>query len=230
VARWADIPLSRSVASTIIDRLLDMAVLATSAVAICALSPVERLIGHWLLILAILVGGIAALLLAFAILRLDWQQIALRALGRILARWSIGPAAFLNEFRAELVTILRGWRSVQLLASVILVWTADCLAIASALMAYHLHLPIEASLVVWVFLGAGTMLPSAPAYVGVYQIAIVWALSVYGISPSVGVALAVSLQAITTLTAALMASPTVPTLLRAPNLAKLTRSVGVSET
>jgi hypothetical protein len=167
-------------------------------------------------------------LAVLAITKLDWQQIVLRALGDALARWSIGLGAFLNDFRNEMLTILRTWRVLELLLAVLLVWASDFLAIASALRAFHLGLPVEAPLVLWVFLAAGTMLPSAPAYVGVYQLAAVWALSLYAVSPSIAVALALSFQAITLLTMALLASPVLPAILREPK-ARLLASAGGSE-
>ncbi len=59
--------------------------------------------------------------------------------------------------------------------------------------------------VLWVFLGAGSTLPSAPGYAAAFQLAPVWALAIYSVSPSVSVAIAVALQFITLLVVGIMA-------------------------
>lgn len=74
-------------------------------------------------------------------------------------------------------------------------------------MALHLSLPIEAPLLLWVFLAASSALPSAPGYVGVYQVAAIFALSFYGVKASPAVAVALVLQAATLVVAILMALP-----------------------
>jgi len=59
----------------------------------------------------------------------------------------------------------------------------------------------------WVCLAAGSALPSAPGYVGVYQVASVWALGVFAVSPATAVALVTVLQLSTLLVAIAMAGP-----------------------
>jgi hypothetical protein len=77
--------------------------------------------------------------------------------------------------------LLGSWLSIELILLAILILCADCGGIAAVLQAFNLSLPFEAPLLLLVFLAAGSALPSAPSYVGVYQVASVWALSIYSV-------------------------------------------------
>jgi hypothetical protein len=62
-------------------------------------------------------------------------------------------------------------------------------------MAFGWHLPLLAPIVIWVFIAVGSALPSAPAGIGIHQLACVMALQIYGVSPSDAFALSLVLQA-----------------------------------
>ena len=121
----------------------------------------------------------------------------------MLSRWEIGIKTFLTELRHEFKSLTRISSGLKLLVVVFSIICVDYLAIASIVNAFNLNLPIEAPFVLWVFLSAGSALPSAPGYVGIYQLAAVWTLSLYSVDPSISVAMATVLQ-ITTLFSALM--------------------------
>ena len=61
------------------------------------------------------------------------------------------------------------------------VWGCAVLAVWCCLVAFRLELPIMASLMVIVLVSLGSMIPSAPAFLGTLQYACVVALGVYGI-------------------------------------------------
>jgi hypothetical protein len=94
-------------------------------------------------------------------------------LNRWCQRWPIRPEQFLVELRSELRHLLQGWFSLKLVALVMLILFLDYAAIALLLHAFRFELPPEAPLVLWVFLVAGSALPSPPGYVGVCQLAAV---------------------------------------------------------
>ena len=97
--------------------------------------------------------------------------------------------------------------SLKLLLLATLILGTDYAAIAVLLHAFNLSLPLAAPLLLWVCLAAGSALPSAPGYVGVYQAASVWALGVFAVSPATAVALVTVLQLSTLLVAIAMAGP-----------------------
>jgi uncharacterized membrane protein YbhN (UPF0104 family) len=124
---------------------------------------------------------------------------------RWLQRWPLKPEVFLAELRKEFRSLLGSWLSVELIALALLILCVDYAAIAGLIQAFDLSLPIEAALLLWVFLAAGSALPSAPGYIGVYQVAAVWALSFYAVPAPTAVAIATVLQVITLVVAIIMA-------------------------
>jgi uncharacterized protein (TIRG00374 family) len=67
------------------------------------------------------------------------------------------------------------------------------------LRAFEWQLPIHAAMTVGVLLAIGSMLPAAPGYIGIYQVACVLALGPYGISESAALAYSVVAQGATLL-------------------------------
>jgi uncharacterized membrane protein YbhN (UPF0104 family) len=117
------------------------------------------------------------------------------------------PEVFLAELRDEFRRLLASWLSIELVFLAALILCADYGAIAALIHAFDLSLPVEAPLVLWVFLAAGSALPSAPGYVGVYQAAAVWALSLFSVSAPTAVAVATVLQITTFAVALVLAGP-----------------------
>jgi len=153
-----------------------------------------------------------------------WRKDIFRELGRawlrrLLRRWALKPEVFLSEFFRELKMLAHGRLPINLLGVSVAIWCLDYLVVASVLIALNLALPFEAPLLLWVFLAAGSALPSAPGYVGVYQVAAIFALSIYGVEPSRAVATALVLQVTTLIAAILMAMPILAS--------KITKHVGL---
>lgn len=207
LAKLSGSRLAGPVASAVIDRLIDVFVLIASALALYFFLPFSAVLDRWLIVM-VSVGMIAvAGLLVFARNMGTWQTLFARFSGRWLHKWKLRPEVFLAELRAEIKNLLVGWLSVELVLIAMLILFADWVAISALLWAFHLTLPLVAALLLWVFLAAGSALPSAPGYVGVYQVAAVWALSFFAVSASSAVAIAVVLQVTTLAVAFLMAGP-----------------------
>jgi uncharacterized protein (TIRG00374 family) len=199
--------LPRALASAMIDRFVDVLVLLLSGLLIYFYIPTAVILERWLLALgAILLIGIGTIGLVI------WRKDTFRKLGRVwlqrmLRRWALKPEVFLSEFFRELKMLAHGRLPINLFGISVVIWCLDYMAVTSTLMALHLSLPIEAPLLLWVFLAASSVLPSAPGYVGVYQVAAIFSLSFYGVEASHAVAVALVLQAATLVVAILMALP-----------------------
>ncbi len=100
--------------------------------------------------------------------------------------------------------LVNSWLSVRFLLIVLLIMTLDYAAFTLLLYAFQLHISPEAPLFLWVFLAAGSALPSAPGYLGVYQVAAVWALSLFAVPAPTAVAIATTLQLIMLVVSLLM--------------------------
>lgn len=200
-------PLSRAVASAMIDRFIDVLILIFSALVIYIYIPAAVILKGWLMIL----GSVCMIIITFVGF-VVWRPDLCRKWGRawlqrILRQWALRPEAFLSELFRDLKSLAHGRLPGMLFGLSVTILCLDYTVIASALVSLHLSLPVEAPLLLWVFLAAASALPSAPGYVGVYQIAAIWALSLYDVSATRAVAVALVLQLTTLLVAVLMASP-----------------------
>lgn len=207
LARLSGTKLAGPAASALIDRVIDVFVLIATALALYLFLPLSAVLDRWLIVMVS--GGViaGASLIVLARTVGTWQALFARLAGRWLQKWKLRPEIFLAELLAEIKNLLVGWLSVKLVLVAMLILFADCAAIVTLLWAFDLTLPFVAGLLLWVFLAAGSTLPSAPGYVGVYQIAAVWSLSFFAVSASSAVAIAVMLQVTTLVVAFLMAGP-----------------------
>jgi len=199
--------VSKPLASAVIDRLVDILVLLVSATFLYWLFPVSAVLGKWLLALFLIGGVVTTTLVLYSRSSGLGEVLVLRLTNRWLQRWSLNPDIFFSEIRAELRRILSGWLSIEILILASLILLADYASVATLLLAFNLSLPLEAPLLLLVFLAAGSALPSAPSYVGIYQAAAVWALSYYNVSATTAVSIATILQVTTLAVALVLAGP-----------------------
>jgi glycosyltransferase 2 family protein len=207
LAKLTHTPLPGAIASALIDRLLDLFVLLLCAAFIYWFSSVGELIGRWLITMFIVAGMLVILIGLYAKSTHFVEAFVSRLFVRWLHRWRVPSELFLTELRSEFCLLIQGWLSFKLLGLVMLILFFDYLAIVMLLQAFQLKLPLAAPLVLWVFLSAGSALPSAPGYVGVYQLSAVWALSFFGVTASSAVVIATILQLSVLAVSLLMAGP-----------------------
>ncbi len=104
----------------------------------------------------------------------------------------------LPAWYAEAVSVARQFRDPgrfsKLVALTLLAMLVDYATIWLVMLAFDWTLPLMAAVTVGVFLNAGMLLPAAPGYVGIYQIACIFALGLYGVGESEAVAFSVVLQ------------------------------------
>jgi uncharacterized protein (TIRG00374 family) len=207
LAKLSNSSLPGPLASALIDRLVDVFILAACASILYWALPISALVGKWLTVFLIVGSVIALLVVVYARSSGLAEVLISRLAKRWLQRWPLKPEVFLAELRNEFRRLLGSWLSVELVILATLILCADYAAIAGLIQAFDLSLPVVAPLLLWVFLAAGSALPSAPGYVGVYQVAAVWALSFYAVSAPTAVAIATVLQLTTLAVAIAMAGP-----------------------
>lgn len=186
--------LSEPVASALIDRMLDTVFLFLSAWLVSMPMAKAFLPQGWLLGLGVALIVLCSILLIVRTRRFhDWLSAWSK---RYLHRWSLRPDSFMLTFNGMLGRLAR-WRiGSPIVALAVLVWLADYLAVFAALWSIGLDLPVVAPLLLWVMLAAGSALPSAPGYVGVYQLAAVLALSTLDVPSHQAVAVSLVLQGV----------------------------------
>ena len=207
LAKLLRISLPRPLASALIDRFVDVFVLLASASALYWLFPISDVLGKWLVSFFIVGCLIVTAVVVYAKSAGVGEVIIVRLTNRWLKRWPLQPQVFLAELRQEFRRLLNSWLSFELVLLAASILCADYAAIAALVWAFNLSLPWEAALLLWVFLAAGSALPSAPGYVGVYQVAAVWALGLFAVPAPTAVALATVLQICTLIVALLMVGP-----------------------
>lgn len=190
--------LSETVSSALIDRIFDAFLLFFSALLVSTSIARAYLPQGWLIGLGVALAILVVCLLvsrthSFHVLLVKWSE-------RYLHRWSLRPASFIKVFHA-MMERLANWRIGGLVVIVgLLVWLADYFAVMAALWSVGLNLPVAAPLLLWVMLAAGSALPSAPGYVGIYQFAAVLSLATYGVPAYQAVAVSLVLQSVALLT------------------------------
>jgi uncharacterized protein (TIRG00374 family) len=190
LAKLSGSTLPGPLASALIDRLVDMFMLIASALVLYLIMPIGVEIEKWFI--RLVVSGVLTIvfLVVFARSSGKWEAIFARIIQRWLERWQLRPEIFLMELRVEFRRIFSGWISLELGLLSLVIFSIDYLTVAVLFLAFDLPITLEAPLVLWVFLAASSVLPSAPSSIGVYQAAAVLALSFYAIPAAEGVALA----------------------------------------
>lgn len=200
LARLLHWPLARPLVSALLDRCLDLAVLATAGALLVVAWPGSTALSRGLIGLAVAAGALLLLLVWFARARLPAEALLLQWVQRAGSRYGLDARAAVGPVRTELralVSRLASPAAWRIFAGVALVAVADYVALSALLRAFGLELPAAAPILLWVALALGSSIPSAPGYVGVYQAACAWVLAQYSVPGATAIALATSLQILT---------------------------------
>jgi|GEM_PF-6077375 len=84
-------------------------------------------------------------------------------------------------------------------------------------------LPWDAALVVWVVVAIGISLPTAPAYIGVYQAACIIALAQFGVDATPALAFALASQAVDVAVMGALGAIAAPVFIRAASRPRVSR-------
>jgi uncharacterized protein (TIRG00374 family) len=195
LARLLPTGLSESFGSAVIDRVCDVAVLLFSGWLVSTLAVSKAFPRTWLISLGALLAALLIMLAIVCTKRFHaWFE---KWAARWLRRWALHLNSFLSVFRVMSRRLLQLNVAVSVFGVMALIWLADYLTVAAAIWSIGLDLPMAAPMMLWVMLAIGSTLPSTPGYVGVYQLAAVLALAVYGVPAHQAVAISFVLQIIT---------------------------------
>ena len=187
-------PFWTTLATLVVERVLDSLVVVLILAVLVLLVPVPRFLEvAALVVLAIDLAGVAVLIALVAA-----PQACARLITRLARRWPKLQRKALTAFET-FVHGLDGIRTpshaLPLLAWTIGVWLTPAFAAWTVLYALDLHLPFIAAWAVLAFVGLGISIPSAPGYVGVFHAAAVLAVGLFGVSQSAGVGYALLFHA-----------------------------------
>jgi uncharacterized protein (TIRG00374 family) len=185
VSRKEREPLSGILATVVLERIFDMFTIlflfgiSASAVAV---SDDVRQWGYRLFGLAMIVGGSVALV--------RWQEaLALRLLRFVLRplphRLADPVDHFFRGFVQALEILDSPWTFLQLLGWSLYLWVVIALIYLCGLLAFQLPAPlILGPVVVTAVTAIAVSAPSAPGYIGAFQVGCTLALAIFGISKS----------------------------------------------
>ncbi|HEY7378633.1 MAG TPA: lysylphosphatidylglycerol synthase transmembrane domain-containing protein, partial [Steroidobacteraceae bacterium] len=193
------VPPGEVLASAFMDRMADVVALTLATLYVLAFVARDSL-GRGVVVSVVAVA--AAFLCAFvgmATLGSRLHPIVARGSARLPNRWS----ERVPRWYLQAVATCRGLAAPKRLASAVVLtafaFFLDYCALWLMLRAFDWSLPVQAAMTVGVFLAIGTLLPAAPGYVGIYQVACVLALKWYAISETAALAYSVVAQGATLL-------------------------------
>jgi hypothetical protein len=191
VHHFIPLPLGRAVASSVIDRMFDMIVVGTFALLVLWIhaNRIDPNIGKGVIGVFVLATLTLTLLIIFA------NHLHARVQGwKTQGQWQHK----LQEWLVHAIEGIQVFRQARHLLIALLITTSifvmDYFWMWQITLAFGWNLPFEAGLTVGVFLLLSISVPSAPGYIGVYQVACVLALGLYGIDQSLAVAYSIVLQ------------------------------------
>lgn len=152
----------------------------------------------WFGAAALVAGALALAIAATAIVLAVYGERPLRWLLRPLGRFSRISEERLEGAATELAHGLSGlhsWRvALEALFWTVLAWMFSVLCAYLVMLAFHMHLPFAAAVLVQVAIGLGMILPSPPAAVGVFEGATLIALRAFSIPRSIALPYALVLH------------------------------------
>ena len=196
ICRSARLGLGHAVTSAFADRLADVFVLGAVALLVLGLEklgPQDHRVFLAVLLLSTLPVLVFVAFLRWGAKLSSWLSSVAHRLPRALAE----PLPRWLAQAVDQTSILRTPRVLGTVLGLTLVATfLDYLSIWFVMHAMSWSLPLLAAVLVGVLLAIGTLIPAAPGYVGIYQVACVLALARYEISEAAALAFSVVLQGV----------------------------------
>jgi uncharacterized membrane protein YbhN (UPF0104 family) len=192
--KFANVPLGLAATSAVVDRVNDGFLLIVCLLVVLSLhgAGVIGVAG-----IAGIIGGFGLMILGAAVFVM-WGGRARGMVARIGVKFPPPWAGRIGGSYENMLEVSgafrRPWRVVGMVVVNILVVAADVGIVAVMLLTMGWELPLEAALTTIVFLWAGSALPSAPGFIGIFQIACVLALGLYGVDGSSAFAFSVLLH------------------------------------
>jgi hypothetical protein len=201
VSRREEIPGALAFGSVVLERVIDMAVLAL------IMLPAAWLVGapRWVVEIAVVAAGIAGVVLV--VLALDGLAALARWLLRVSGRLGGGlpssaiahVAARAREFASGAGAAGRRPDMAAAIGLTALAWLLDASIFWLAAISLGIELGPPESLLISGVAVLGTAIPSAPGYIGTYELAASAAAVALGVTPESALALAIVVHALTLL-------------------------------
>jgi hypothetical protein len=182
-----------TVATMVVERVLDASVICLMLAALFLVMPVRREL-QWAALAFLSVD--LALIVALAVLAVTpgWCRRQVRALCRRWPRLERRLDALVATFNEGLEGIRTGRHFPPIAAGTALIWLLVALAVWSGFRSARLELPFGATWAVIAFLGLGVSLPSSPGFAGVVQAACVLALDLFAVPRTDSLSFSILLQ------------------------------------
>ena len=185
LARWQGLPIATVAATVILDRVIDA---ATFAVWAAALTMALEMPGRQSLVRA----GIVVVILA-TLAAVTWWARRRTGAGRTHGQEDAGG------FTARVLDGLRVLREGRLLPAIgafaALAWIGRAGVVWCMLQAFHLQLPLLATISTLIAINVGISVVAAPANVGVYEVSAAGALAAWGVPSVVGISCGLAMHA-----------------------------------
>jgi hypothetical protein len=195
LSRRSHVSFSNVVGNLIIEKTFDSAVIVTFILLGLITT---RNLPAWVRSGAV-VPAVAFVALAAVVVLLWWR--GERFVERWVVRWlpaQLGERVL--RVSGSLVDGMRVLGDPRLVLAVFAVslglWFLPILSSWVMIQAFHLDVPFNAALAVFILIGFGTALPQLPGMVGTYQLACVWALGLFGVPQPQALAYGIVLNAI----------------------------------
>lgn len=194
INKFAPLVFGRAVTSAIIDRMLDMIIVGIFTLIVIWIhgNRIDPNIGRTVIAVFIL----ATLVLSLSVIFVDAIKKRVE-IWQFKAKWQ-QKLHELFVHGLEGIQVFRQSKNILIvLILTISVFLLDYFWMWKIMGAFGWDLPFEAGLTVGVFLLLSISIPSAPGFIGVYQMACILALGLYGIDQTLAVAYSLVLQLIT---------------------------------
>jgi uncharacterized protein (TIRG00374 family) len=199
-----DIPVSASLASLLVDRIFDAAVIILLLVVALFLPdvPADAEVGGRPLTSLAIIPAIAAVvgmivLFVFAVYPAPALRTA-RAIGGVFGqRWADALENLARRFTDGLGALRTPRRFFEVFFWATLHWLAQPLAFWIGFKAFGIDAPFAAALVAQFTITVAVALPSAPGFIGLYEIGAASGLLLFGVERSPAIAWAVTLHVVT---------------------------------
>ncbi len=197
-----DVPFAAAVSSTVIDRLFDLAGVVLLLVALDFTLPARAetsvALGHLrMAVHGAVGGGLFLVLLIVVAVTAPAREIAVSTLSRLPSKRLAERAV--KVFDQVVEGVIVAGKPSRLLAATLLtvvVWVCAVGAAEATHRSIGLHLPVSAAILVVVTVNLAVSVPQGPGFVGVFQVAVEQALSLFSAPKGASQAVAILFWAV----------------------------------
>lgn len=191
---------SLGLATILVERLCDGVTLVAVLGVVALLFPLPA----WGRQAGYIAGGLFFVVVIASLAVLAQEERALRLLAKLSSPLPARFGTAVEEKAAAFVVGLRALRSGQNLMLIagwsVVIWAVEMTSYLMVMKSFnpvlHVGTPLVAALLMMVMVNLGTLIPSAPGYVGVFQFFGVLALSAFGVPTGIALAIAIVSQAV----------------------------------